>query len=117
MYTFRCFVLYFNTFKYFLKDRNKTTFTFSVPRTIRVDKGTETGVMAEMQCQFHVIYRTFGDDIKETSTKAVRYGPSTANKIERFWRDLHERFEGFFKEQLADLVDRGYYDSTNHLDR
>ena len=73
--------------------------------------------MAELQCQFHIMHETFGDDLETITKSAVRYGPSTANKIERFWKDLHERFEEFFKMQLKDLVDSGWYCSKNKLDR
>jgi len=53
----------------------------------------------------------------ENPTDAVLYGPSTQNKIERWWRDLHERMEMFFKDQLKSLVESGEYDSSDKIDR
>ena len=49
--------------------------------------------------------------------ECVKYGPSTANKIERWWRELHHRLGTFFKEQLAFLLEHGHYDQTDQLDR
>ena len=48
---------------------------------------------------------------------AVIYGPSTTNKIERWWRDLHERLERFFKIQLSQLLRSGSYVPNNFLHR
>ena len=36
--------------------------------------------------------------------------PSTSNKIERWWGELHERLEKFFKEQLVTLLRGREYD-------
>ena len=47
---------------------------------------------------------------------AILYGPSTQNKIERWWRELLERMERFFKEQLTFLVESGDYDSSDQND-
>jgi len=47
----------------------------------------------------------------------VMYGPSTANKIERWWRELHHRMECYFKEQLKTLLNDGHYDQTDQRDR
>lgn len=66
-----------------------------LPRTLRVDRGTETDVMATIHC---FLRGKHGD--LENPTDVVLYGPSTQNKIERWWRDLHERMERFFKDQL-----------------
>ena len=44
-------------------------------------------------------------------------GPSTSNKIERFWKDLHESLERRFKELLAGLLSSGMYDPHNAADR
>jgi len=49
--------------------------------------------------------------------EAVLYGPSTQNKIERWWRELLERMERFFKDQLKALVESGDYDSSDQIDR
>lgn len=79
---------------------------------IRVDKGTETGVMATMHC----FLRDKHGDL-QNATDSVLYGPSTQNKIERWWRELLDRMERFFKQQLTTLVEDGDYDSTDETDR
>ena len=83
-----------------------------LPKTIRIDKRTETGTMATMHCFLHDQHRDLED-----SVDSVLYGPSTQNKIERWWRELHHRMEKFFKEQLAALAENGDYDSSNITDR
>ena len=54
-----------------------------LPHRIRVDKGTETGVMATM----HSYLRDKAGDV-EDATETVLYGPSTQNKIKRWWQEL-----------------------------
>ena len=87
-------------------------FLLVLPRTLRVDRGTETDVMATIHC---FLREKHGDLVNPTD--AVLYGPSTQNKIERWWRDLHERMERFFKDQLKSLVESGEYDSSDKIDR
>ena len=87
-------------------------FLLVLPRTLRVDRGTETDVMATIHC---FLREKHGDLMNPTD--AVLYGPSTQNKIERWWRDLHERMERFFKDQLKSLVESGEYDSSDKVDR
>ena len=42
---------------------------------------------------------------RQTGTvDSVVYGPSTSNKIECWWRDLHHRLEQYFKSQLTTLL-------------
>ena len=103
----------------FIGDNNTIIFDFAnfvllsvLPQNIRVDKGTETGVMATMHC---CLRENYGD--LEDLTESVLYGPSTQNKIERWWRDLLERMERFFKDQLSSLIEDGEYDSTDEKDR
>jgi hypothetical protein len=50
-------------------------------------------------------------------TDSVIHGPSTSNKIERWWRDLHERLEKFFKQQLTALLQRREYNPDFAHDR
>ena len=38
-------------------------------------------------------------------------------QIERWWKELHERMEKFFKEHLALLKDHGHYDPFDETDR
>lgn len=80
-----------------------------MPQTLRLDRGTETDVMATIHCFLR------GD--LHNALDAIIYGPSTQNKIERWWRDLLERMERFFKEQLKCLVESGDYDSSDQNDR
>ena len=76
-----------------------------LPRNFRVYKGTETSTMTTM----HEVM----DDPKDS----IIYGSSTSNKIERWWRDLHERLEKFFKKQLTALLRQREYDPLNALER
>jgi len=87
-----------------------------IPQTIRVDRGTETDLMTTAHCYLHQLHDTY-DDLDQLIQNCVMYGPSTANKIERWWRELHHRMETYFKEQLHQLLENGYYDQTNQLDR
>jgi len=48
---------------------------------------------------------------------AIIKGPSTSNKIKRWWRELHERLEKFFREQLSVLLRGREYDPHGALDR
>ena len=68
--------------------------------------------MATMQ-----MYLCDKHNVLENANESVWYGPSTQNKIERWWRELLERLERFFKQQLSSLAEKGYYDSTNVVDR
>nr|XP_026695560.1 uncharacterized protein LOC104266093 isoform X2 [Ciona intestinalis] len=80
---------------------------------IRVDRGSETGIMATMQA-----YITNSIEASSISPmESVIYGKSTSNQIERWWRELHERLEKYFKEQLRYLKDHGLYDPQNVMDR
>lgn len=83
-----------------------------LPQRIRVDKGTETGIMTTMHC-FLIDKKTDLED----ATESVLFGPSTQNKIERWWRELLERMEKYFKLQLSTLIEDGDYDATDEIDR
>ena len=83
-----------------------------LPDTLRIDRGTETDVMSTIHC----FLRQKHDDLDDV-TETILYGPSTQNKIERWWRELHERMEKFFKQQLKELVEIGEYDSSDEIDR
>ena len=63
-----------------------------LPRTLGLDKGTETGLMATM----HSFLRDQLVDL-ENATKSIVYGPSTQNKMERWWRELLKRMERFLR--------------------
>ncbi|XP_028412126.1 uncharacterized protein LOC114534852 [Dendronephthya gigantea] len=78
---------------------------------MRLDKGTETGIMATM----HAFLRRNHGDMESSDT--VVYGPSTSNQIERWWRELHERLEKYFKHHLNWLKDSNEYNPFNPNDR
>lgn len=83
-----------------------------LPRFLRIDKGTETGKMATIQTY---LMSQFG--VMDDPLHSVIYGPSTTNKIERWWRDLHEKLERYFKEQLNMLLRGREYDPHDLTDR
>ena len=87
-------------------------FVLVLPDRIRIDKGTETGVMATIHCYL----RDKVGDVDD-ATETVLYGPSTQNKIERWWRELLERLERYFKAQLNALLETGEYDPSDENDR
>eukprot|EP00795_Rhopilema_esculentum_P011687 gene11687-4_t len=95
--------------KFFMMYLNKAKI---IPNYIRIDKGTETGVMAAM----HTYLRSKTGDL-EDPTESVIYGPSTSNKIERWWRALHERMEKGLTLYLNQLLSRCLYDPHNARDR
>ena len=64
-----------------------------------MDHGTETGKLAAIQAFLH---GKRGD--MEDATDSVVYGPSTSNRIECWWRDLHEKMEMYFKTQVSELL-------------
>lgn len=86
--------------------------TEMLPRNLRVDRGTETGKMASIH-----VYLLNKHEVMNDPTDAIIYGPSTSNEIERWWRELHECLEKFFKEQLTMLLRRREYDPHSALDR
>eukprot|EP00794_Sanderia_malayensis_P002289 gene2289-2634_t len=85
--------------------------TKSISSMIRIDKGTETGIMATM----HAFLRRDDNDMDPLDT--VIYGKSTSNQIERWWRELHERLEIYYKQKLSYLKDQGYYHPDDDLHR
>ena len=86
--------------------------TLKMPRFMRIDRGTETGKMATAH-----VYLMNKMGIMEDPVDSVIYGPSTSSKIERWWRDLHERLEQYFKVQLRELLASRAYDPHNEHDR
>ncbi|XP_028404817.1 uncharacterized protein LOC114527386 [Dendronephthya gigantea] len=78
---------------------------------LRLDKGTETGQMATIHA-FLMQYNL--EEVEDVSAgETVHYGPSTNNKIERWWRELHHRLEKYFKRQLLMLLEEGHYEPDN----
>lgn len=87
-------------------------FILVLPRRIRVDRGSETDVMTTMHCFLQQELNNVAD-----ATETVLYGPSTQNKIERWWRELLERLEAYFKVRLNELAESGDYVPSNQMDR
>ena len=85
--------------------------TKKIPSIIRLDRGTETGVLASIQA----FLRRNHEDMAPEDT--VQYGTSTTNRIKRWWRELHERLKAFFKSQLLNLLDLALYDREDENDR
>eukprot|EP00794_Sanderia_malayensis_P000002 gene2-21645_t len=83
-----------------------------MPTFIRMDRGSETGTMATIHAYLHNKLNTNIDP-----ADSVIYGPSTSNQIEHWWRELHERLELYFKDQLRWLKDQGHYDPTDERHR
>ena len=81
-------------------------------RYLRMDEGTETGKMTAMHT-----YLVSNTDLFDDPTDSIVYGPSTTNKIERLWRDLHGRLEKYLKVQLKSLLESREYDAHNEMDR
>ena len=77
-----------------------------------MDKGTQTGTMTTMHCYLQEKVGNV-DNVTET----VLFGPSTQNKIERWWRELLDRLERYFKEQLNGLLEMGEYDPADENER
>ena len=83
-----------------------------MPARLRLDKGTETVDMATMHS--YLLSQHFGIEDLEN---CVIYGPSTENRIERWWKELLERLERFFKDQLSTLLEEGDYERDNPTHR
>ncbi|XP_066924428.1 uncharacterized protein [Clytia hemisphaerica] len=77
-----------------------------IAQNLRIDKGTETIHMAGIHCYLQ-------RNNLEDPLKSIIFGPSTSNQIERWWKELHEKLEGFYKDQLRRLKDNLLYDPKN----
>lgn len=84
-----------------------------VPRRIRIDRGTETGELATIQC---TLLNYMGIDQTE-DMDGVILGPSITNKIERFWLTLREKVLDRYRRCLDYLLKHGYYQSDDVDDR
>eukprot|EP00112_Aurelia_sp_Birch-Aquarium-sp1_P026060 Seg90.12 transcript_id=Seg90.12/GoldUCD/mRNA.D3Y31 product="hypothetical protein" protein_id=Seg90.12/GoldUCD/D3Y31 len=83
-----------------------------LPSRLRIDKGTETGILTTMHSYLRSLHGDLADPVD-----SILYGPSTQNKIERWWKELLERMERFFKVQLNTLVEDGEYDRDDDVHR
>ena len=77
-----------------------------------MDKSTETGFMATIHCYL----RNMHEDIDDPADTVI-YGPSMEYRTEWFWKELHERMEQHFKDQLKRLLEYVQYDRDNQLHR
>ena len=68
---------------------------------VRIDRGTETGNLAAI----HTFLRGNVGDMEDPIDSVIY-----SNKIERWWRDLRERMELYFKHQLSELLSSRDYD-------
>ena len=82
-------------------------------RYLRLDRGTETGLMATIRTYLMSKH----NELMEDPSESVQFGAITSNKIERWWKDLHERMELFIKEQLLRLRHNHDYDPQSKMDR
>ena len=73
-----------------------------------MDKGTETGIVATILAYLCSRQPNLTD---EEATERIIYGPSTSNQIERWWKELHERLEKYYKPSLS------HYNPNNIRDR
>lgn len=55
--------------------------------------------------------------VSQEDLDGVIVGPSTDNKIERFWRDVREKVVDNIKPTLRALYEEGRYDPTSQDDR
>ena len=91
--------------------RQYLSITTIIPTIVRIDRGTETDILATMQsylCEINLEDNVDGTD-------CIMHDPSTQNKVERWWRELHHHMETFFKHQLTNLMESGHYDTKNEM--
>jgi len=82
------------------------------PNYLRLDRRIETGKLTTIHaCTLHACNNN------TNPADYVLFGSSTTNKIERWWRELHERLEKYFKNQLTHILESQYYDPSNDLHR
>ena len=79
---------------------------------IRTDCETETGKLAAI----HAFLCDNRDDVDDSTDLVIYMAPAITNKIER-WRDLHERMEVYFKQQLSELLQTGSCDPNSVTNR
>ena len=61
-----------------------------MPRYLRLDKGSETGKKSALHAFLIVVDKA---EIMDDASDSIILDLSTSNKIERWWRDLHKRFD------------------------
>ncbi|XP_028394479.1 uncharacterized protein LOC114518673 [Dendronephthya gigantea] len=83
-----------------------------LPNYIRIDKGTETTTMSTI----HAYLRSQQGDLEEPAD-SILFGPSPSNQIERWWKELHDRLEKYFKVGLNWLKEECHYDPQDEIQR
>ena len=77
-----------------------------MPRTVRVDKGSENGLMADCQ--------TLLQQANPCRNPPVLFGSSVQNiRIEKFWSTYKLQFVLDYCEVMQDLADRGILDASD----
>ena len=61
-------------------------YLFDTEINLQMDRGTETVKLATIH-----VYLLKQHGLMDDPTDSIIYGPSTSNKIEQWWCDLHER--------------------------
>lgn len=78
---------------------------------LRMDRDSETGKMATMHT-----FLMAKQNVLDYPVDSVAYGPSTTNKIQRWWRGLHERLEKYFNQQPKMLLEAKDYELSDITD-
>ncbi|XP_074642757.1 uncharacterized protein LOC141899985 isoform X1 [Tubulanus polymorphus] len=82
----------------------------AVPRCVRIDAGTENGILASIQEAFLTDH---------TNEASVVIGRSTSNqRIERWWRTLRHSLGQYWMNLFKDMADRGLFSNADpiHID-
>lgn len=81
-----------------------------VPKMLRMDKGTENGLMADMQ----TLLRMLNSVDEENGQNYVIMGKSSANqRIEAYWSKLRKGGGGWWMNYFKDLRDSGVFDDSD----
>ena len=83
-----------------------------VQAKLRIDRGSEIGNMATI----HTFLRSDHGDLEDTLERVI-FAKTTVNQVKRWLKELHDRFEKYFKEQLVNLLEQGHYDLQNEIHR
>ncbi|XP_074642759.1 uncharacterized protein LOC141899985 isoform X3 [Tubulanus polymorphus] len=79
----------------------------AVPRCVRIDAGTENGILASIQEAFLTDH---------TNEASVVIGRSTSNqRIERWWRTLRHSLGQYWMNLFKDMADRGLFSNADPI--
>ena len=83
-----------------------------IPKLLRMDKGTENGLMADMQTLLRMLSNT--DNQNEGHQRYVIMGKNSANqRIEAFWSKLRRGGSGWWMNFFKDLRDSEVFDDSD----